>query len=209
MSVVDYDKLLVEHEKKAPGGAEPTAAAPGDGASDFDRARQYIGKVQGVPEGQRNDALNRLAYHLLELFPGLSQDEHQQLCHDFNCKCFPPLPKREAEKTIESAREGCHRKGQVGTKCTPPPRTTGLREAPKQGNQDSWEPPVALAEYDLPPFPTDAFRSWLQSFVEAEAEATQTPSDLCGMLVLSVLATTLAKKAKVEVTPGWMEPLNI
>lgn len=209
MSILDYDKLLAEHQKMAAGDAEPAAAAAGDCASDLDRARKYVAKVEGVPEGQRNDVLNRLAYHLRELFPGLSRHEHRQMCLDFNARCLPALPDREAEKTIESAWQGCHEKGQVGTKWTPPHQTNRQREAQKQGNQDSREAPVPLAEYDLPPFPTDALPTWLQLFVEAEGEATQTPSDLCGMLVLSVLATALAKKAKVKVNPGWMEPLNI
>jgi replicative DNA helicase len=72
-----------------------------------------------------------------------------------------------------------------------------------------WEPPVLFDESDLPPFPTDALPNWLRAFVEAEARATQTPSDLPAMLALSSIAVCCAKKAEVLVKPGYSEPVNL
>lgn len=74
---------------------------------------------------------------------------------------------------------------------------------------EPWESPVHFGDYDLPPFPVEALPAWLRRFVEAEAEATQTPPDLAGMLALAVCAAAGAKKAEVLVRPGWREPLNL
>ncbi|WP_334110558.1 YfjI family protein [Thermodesulfitimonas autotrophica] len=74
---------------------------------------------------------------------------------------------------------------------------------------EPWEQPVAFGDYDLPPFPVEALPAWLRRFVEAEAEATQTPPDLAGMLALAVCAAAGAKKCEVLVRPGWREPLNL
>jgi replicative DNA helicase len=48
---------------------------------------------------------------------------------------------------------------------------------------------------------------WLGEYVAAVATATQTPSDLAGMLALAVLATVTAGAVEVEARPGWQEPL--
>jgi hypothetical protein len=72
-----------------------------------------------------------------------------------------------------------------------------------------WDPPVPFDQFNLPPFPTAVFPSWLRAFLEAEAIATQTPPDLASMLAFSVLATACAKRVRIEVKPGYQEPLNI
>ena len=61
----------------------------------------------------------------------------------------------------------------------------------------------------MPTFPTQALPDWLRSFVEAEAEATQTPVDLSGMLSLSTGSTACGGKVVVHIRDGWIEPLNI
>ncbi len=54
-------------------------------------------------------------------------------------------------------------------------------------------PPVPFDDFDLPAFPTDAVPGWVREWVEAEAEATQTPVDLAAMLALTVLAVPLRR----------------
>src|SRR5262249_9143427 len=76
--------------------------------------------------------------------------------------------------------------------------------------QEPWEPPLPLGrETPVPSFPTDVLPGWLRDWVEAEAEATQTPPDLAGMLGLAVCAAGLAGRVRVIVRPGWSEPTNI
>jgi replicative DNA helicase len=72
-----------------------------------------------------------------------------------------------------------------------------------------WSAIVRFDTHDLPTFPTDIFPAWLRDFIEAEAEYTQTPTDLAGMLALSVLATCMQRWIAVEAKSGWIEPVNI
>jgi len=72
-----------------------------------------------------------------------------------------------------------------------------------------WEPPVPFTVRNPPPFPTDALPGWLKDFVAAEAEATQTPADLAGMLALAVCGAAVAKKVVIFILEGWTEPTNI
>jgi replicative DNA helicase len=81
--------------------------------------------------------------------------------------------------------------------------TEELRVAPE------WEIPVPLRSYTLPEFPVEILPDWLADFVCAEAVTTQTPKDLAGMLSLASCATALAGRFKVQVKPGWYEPLNL
>lgn len=82
-------------------------------------------------------------------------------------------------------------------------------DAYERQKADPWLPIVPFEAHDLPPFPTDIFPDWLRAFVEAVAEATQTPPDLAGMLALSVLATCIQRWMVVEAKDGWVEPTNI
>jgi replicative DNA helicase len=75
--------------------------------------------------------------------------------------------------------------------------------------QEVWGAVIRFDAPDLPPFPTDIFPDWLRAFVDAEAEATQTPPDLSGMLALSVLATCCQRWMMVQARPGWFEPVNL
>ncbi len=73
----------------------------------------------------------------------------------------------------------------------------------------AWEPAIPFSDGSRSPFPVDALPPVLAAFVRAEAEATQTPPDLAGTLVLAVAAASLAKKARILLKPGWTEPLNL
>jgi 5S rRNA maturation endonuclease (ribonuclease M5) len=74
---------------------------------------------------------------------------------------------------------------------------------------DAWEDPVPFEAKKLPPFPTDTLPAWLREFVEAEAEATQTPVDLAALLSLAAVAAACARKVEIYPTPSWRVPLNI
>ncbi len=74
---------------------------------------------------------------------------------------------------------------------------------------DEWPLPIPLLHFDPPTFPVEVLPVWLREFVEAEAVATQTPTDLPGMLTLAAVAASIARRVEVLVKPGWSEPLNI
>jgi hypothetical protein len=72
-----------------------------------------------------------------------------------------------------------------------------------------WDPPIPFNEYRLPPFPVQALPGWLADYVQAVATATQTTTDLAGMLVLTAVAAACAKKVEVQINEGYVEPVNI
>src|SRR6266481_5806922 len=74
---------------------------------------------------------------------------------------------------------------------------------------DLWELPTPFDEDLLPAFPVEALPSWLAQYVDALAHATQTPTDLAGLLGLAAVSTAMAQKVRVEVRQGYSEPVNI
>lgn len=75
-------------------------------------------------------------------------------------------------------------------------------------NED-WPQPIPFTDFDPPPFPSHVLPSWLRDFVLGVARATQTPTDLAAMLGLAAMAVAVARKAEIEIKPGWREPLNL
>jgi replicative DNA helicase len=77
-------------------------------------------------------------------------------------------------------------------------------------SEAEWEPPLPLGVVrDLPAFPVEALPGWLAAYVDAVAEATQTPADLAGLLALAVLGAAAGRLVEVEARPGWREPVNV
>ncbi len=62
---------------------------------------------------------------------------------------------------------------------------------------------------DPPPFQLDKLPEWGRDYCQALATATQTPPDLAGLLWLAIAAGGLAKKYRVRIRAGWVEPLNL
>lgn len=80
----------------------------------------------------------------------------------------------------------------------------------RAGNQYEWPEPIPLDESrQLPPFPMSSLPDWLATYVVAEAEATQTPPDLAGMMVMSAVAAATAGMFEVRARDGWIEPLSL
>lgn len=76
--------------------------------------------------------------------------------------------------------------------------------------QTPTDAPIAFDESgDLPTFPIQALPPTLRDFVLAEAEATQTPTDMAAMLVLGACSAAIAGKVDLEVETGYREPLNL
>lgn len=59
------------------------------------------------------------------------------------------------------------------------------------------------------PFPTGSLPLWWKDFVEATAEATQTPLDLAASVTLGVMAAAVSGRTRIQAAPGWEEPLNL
>jgi hypothetical protein len=83
----------------------------------------------------------------------------------------------------------------------------GAHSSPRAKEWDRPHPLGTLAQG--PAFTSTMYHPWLGDWVRAEAVATQTPEDMAGMLVLSMVGAGLAKKVRVLVRPGWSEPTNL
>lgn len=71
------------------------------------------------------------------------------------------------------------------------------------------DPTPLLTRSPTRPFPVDALPDRLGAYVDALAEATQTPTDLAGCCTLGTLAACCGGRAVVEARPGWREPTNL
>ena len=81
--------------------------------------------------------------------------------------------------------------------------------ADSRGVPLEWESPLPL-ESAVEGFPVDALPRVLRDFVLALSESTQTPPDMGALLVLSVVAASVAKKIEIQGNSrDHIEPLNI
>jgi uncharacterized protein DUF3987/bifunctional DNA primase/polymerase-like protein len=75
---------------------------------------------------------------------------------------------------------------------------------------EEWEDALDLEETGpLPSFTVHALPTWLATYVEALADAKQTPLDLTGTLALAVLAAGSGGHALVSPLSGWAEYTNL
>lgn len=89
-----------------------------------------------------------------------------------------------------------------------PPLIALAEDAPFIDEQ--WPRLVPLeGTFVLPVFPTEALPVELREFVEALAEATQTPPALSALMVLSVISAAVAGRVEIQPKVGWVEPANI
>ncbi len=72
-----------------------------------------------------------------------------------------------------------------------------------------WERLIPFDEFAVPEFPMDALPTWARDMGEAIALATETPPDLPGTIILSVLALPVSRLASLSVEAEWSEQLNL
>ncbi len=92
---------------------------------------------------------------------------------------------------------------------TEAPACAEIRPVREAEEDAPWDMPIPFGETPVPGFPTNALSPWLHDFVEAEANATQTPQDLTAMLVLAAISASCAGKMVVHLKDGYDEPLNL
>jgi replicative DNA helicase len=106
---------------------------------------------------------------------------------------------------VEAALAICER---FGIKV--PEQTEKAAQSAHIKTHDDWEPPTPLDHHGpLPEFPVDCLPPVLRAWVEAEAEATQTPPELAACVALGVLSACAAGSFEVEVRPGYVEPIQL
>jgi len=80
-------------------------------------------------------------------------------------------------------------------------------ETEDEAREDPWEPPWPL-RYPTPPFPVETM-GWMATAVNQLATQLQVPVDLIAMMTLATVAATVRGRIRVEIIPGWEEPLNL
>jgi hypothetical protein len=88
-----------------------------------------------------------------------------------------------------------------------------LRGTPMQQDMGpEWPEPIPVMgkHTTAPLFPLHALPAWLRRWVEAEAEATQTPVDLAAMVAFGVIALCVSfRRLRIHIYDTWHEWLNI
>jgi len=88
-------------------------------------------------------------------------------------------------------------------------RLTALLRGNPDPEDRPWPDPTPFGAPRLPAFPDRALPGWIGIYVRAEARATQTPTDLAGMLALAVLSAACAGPIVLNPWGDWIEPLNL
>ncbi len=206
--------------------AAPPQRAPSSGPDNrLKRAAAYLQRVPGATSGAGGHQQTWAAALAVVRGFELSEAEgYDLLASDYNRRCDPPWSERELRhKVVSALNDGRLEWGYLlkqerpGRAADRPKSDSSPRNDSDEGAREpaapiapaEWEPPVEFGVYDLPPFPIDSLPRPIADFVRACAEATQTPPDLAGLLALAACASAVAKRAVVEVKPGYREPLNI
>lgn len=176
-----------------------------------------VARVHSAPDGKKHPALLRAAIALAGLIPHGAITEEQIISSLMAAVAGRAEDINQARKTIEDGISYGLAKPWPAEKLE-----RGYQERPDDDHSansansanspkpvEPWGAAIPFDHAELPVFPTDIFPDWLRAFVEAEAEATQTPVDLAGMLALSVLATCCQRWVMVQGLSGWYEPVNL
>src|SRR5262249_33624284 len=177
---------LVELWGASKGGGKGRSAPPPSGAK--------------IREGARDTALTSKGGGMRRR--GFDEEEIRAALtlHNARC-CEPPLPEEQVAKIARSVARYA-------------PEDTALVKVVGAGRADAtqppWPDPLPLGRAPaVPAFPAHRLPGWQRDWAVAAARATQTPPDLAGMLVFGIAGAALAGKVRVEVRPGWDEPINV
>lgn len=215
--------------------AAPAAPQRAQDDNRVKRAAAYLARIPGAVSG--NGGHQQAWQAAIAIVRGFDLDESsafQLLSSEYNPRCEPPWSERELRhKVASAAKDARAERGWLLKADRPGYRQGGSHETHRSVNGSSendrwpavadadappatassgggeWDPPVEFGSFSPPPFPLDSLPDVLADFVRELARATQTPPDLGGMLTLAACSAAVAKRAVIEVKPGYREPLNI
>lgn len=152
-----------------------------------------------IPEGARNSTMFTFAMKVLKRY-GDTKEARQKFLQKAE-QCSPPLEEQEL-RTIWKSGKRYYAKIAAEPGYVKPEEYNGTLPP-------NWEEPIPLGDHAVEAFPIDALPSPVANYVKAVAENTQTPIDMAAAASLSILATCLQGKFRIQGKPGWLEPLNI
>ncbi|MEW6573482.1 MAG: bifunctional DNA primase/polymerase [Bacillota bacterium] len=133
--------------------------------------------LQGVPQGQRNDAATRLAGHWLARLPG---DEVWLLLTEWNTRNSPPLPERELKAIFESvarreARKPRRPNGEAKQETPPEPVVIPLANVEPEEVSWLWEPYLPAGKLTIVEGDPGAGKTWVTLAICAKLTAEGHP----------------------------------
>lgn len=90
-----------------------------------------------------------------------------------------------------------------------------MKEKKEQAKRDfmdinsAWEEPLLFGKHTSMKFPLETLPENIRNFVAALSESVQTPIDMAGCAVLSIIAAAVQGKYVIQGKKDWQEPLNI
>lgn len=146
--------------------------------------------VTGVPKGNRNESLTRLAGLWVKT---MTFDEVNNAALAWNKTCEPPDSEQQVLRTVKSIWEAEH---------------AGLPDNP---GAIVWEEPVFFDNVELPQMSANLLPSYLGEYAGAVSKQVQAPEGMASLLGLSVIATAVQKKVVVspEEHGDYVEPVNV
>lgn len=89
------------------------------------------------------------------------------------------------------------------------PQPKHKSDPPPANNNDDWPEPWLFGAAKTIAFPLDTLPSWMRQWAAEEAVACQVPEDLPACLVLGVASLVCSRGYDLQVSPGWVEPINL
>lgn len=131
--------------------------------------------LDGVPEGNRNDALARIVGSWIN--KGMSYDEVVAAALEWNQKNDPPDDEKKVLATISSIFK---------------------IDQTKRDTNDDWADPVLFSNVETPDISADLLPSWLGGYAREVSRFNQTPEGLAVMTGLAAVATCVQKRYEVS-----------
>ncbi len=153
-----------------------------------------------IPEGRRNATLSAFAARVLKRLGNTA--EARKAFDETAARCSPPMENAELQAIWNSALRFYKKiAAQAGY-------TAPETYAPPQADGTGWDKPIPFTNYTRLSFPIDAFPEDLARYVAAVAESTQTPVDMAGTMMISLLSVCMQGKYVIQGKDDWKEPLN-
>ena len=158
-----------------------------------------------IPLGRRNTTLHRFALQVLTRF-GRSEEARKLYREEALC-CEQPLSEGELGTIWRSAEKYYDKViSRASGYLSPEKYTEAL--VPVQA-EPVWRKPVSFDTFNLPDFPVEALPAGIREYVLEISEDKQAPVDMAAVLALVMLSVCNQKKYRIEIKPGWQEPVNI
>jgi 5S rRNA maturation endonuclease (ribonuclease M5) len=131
----------------------------------------------------------------LRLAGGFTDERLRAAAHAFNVHCPSPLDAAQVDAIVNWVLTNI-RSGAGGGQTTASAAT-------------DWTDPIPLRDRSVPALRADRIPGALGDQVAAVAEATETPVEMAALIGTAAVSSCIAKKAIVQVEPGYFEPVNV